>query len=181
MSPWDRVADVLASHRDRRGRSPVMTLGVLLSVPDTRRIRDVDCREYYATLMSEPRFASILRAIRRGVAGGVYCLQLHGMKHYWPAALMKAARDQPEVRAWLVQEGVPRTERLPPIPQSRWIDGSVMPSTELPAEEVVAAASLEAEAFAQLFGVAALEPFHRHSSGPGRPRWAGRRLVLNLS
>jgi hypothetical protein len=150
-----QLVALLARHRDVRGRHPVMTLGLLLAVPDTKRMRDADCVEYLAVTISEPQFAPVVDAIRTGVTVTVFSPQLHGMEHYWPAAVMKRARDEPNVRAWLVQEGVPRTEQLPPPLQSRWIDGSALPSRELQEEEAVLAASHEVEAFSQIFSVAA--------------------------
>ena len=150
-----QLAAVLARHHDVRGRHAVMTLGVLLAVPDTRRMRDVNCREYIAATVSEPEFAPVVEAIRRGVKANVFSPQLHGMEHYWPAAVLEAAGPRPEVREWLVQQGIPRTEQLPPPLQSRWIDASVLPSTELLEKEVVLAASREAEFFSRVFGVGA--------------------------
>jgi hypothetical protein len=106
-------------------------------------------------LISEPQFTSIVEAIKRGMNVRVFSPQLHGMEHYWPAAVMRAAREQPDVQAWLVQEAVPRTEQLPAPLQSRWIDGSVLPSRELQSEAAVLAACQEAEAFSRIFGVTA--------------------------
>ena len=61
------LIEVLSRHRDGQGRRVVMTLGMLLSVPDGQEIRRTEEQEYYAALLSEPRFASILAAIQRGV------------------------------------------------------------------------------------------------------------------
>jgi len=149
----ERLAQVLVRHRDVRGRPVTMTLGMLLAVPDTEKIRGADGRQYYAASISEPRFGPILAAIRRGTENGVFSPQLHGMEHYWPEAVMKASVDQRSVGAWLVQDGVPRNDDLPPALQSRWIDASSLPSTELPGEEVSAAAAREVELFRQVFGV----------------------------
>lgn len=146
------LIEVLSRHRDGQGRRVVMTLGMLLSVPDGQEIRRTEEQEYYAALLSEPRFASILAAIQRGVEEGVFSPQLHGMEHYWPAAVMKASREREDVHAWLVQDGVPRSEDLPAELQSRWIDASVLPSRELPAGEVAVAAIHEVEAFGRVFG-----------------------------
>ena len=146
------LAQILGRHRDARGRGAVMTLGMLLAVPDTGKVRQADGRQYHAASISEPRFGPILAAIRHGTDEGVFCPQLHGMEHYWPDAVMKASREQESVRAWLVQEGVPRNEDLPAALQSRWIDGSVLPSRDLPSEEVSVATAREVEAFRQVFG-----------------------------
>jgi len=148
-----RLAQILKRHRDVRGRPAVMTLGMLLAVPDTERIRQASGRTYFAAAISEPRFAPILAAIRRGIDEGVFRPQLHGLEHYWPDAVTKAADDQEAVRAWLMQDGIPRTEGLPATLQSRWIDASKLPSGELSAQEVAEAAMREANAFRQVFGM----------------------------
>jgi hypothetical protein len=147
------LAQILGRHRDARGKSATITLGMLLAVPDTEKIRQADGRRYHAASISEPRFGSILAAIRRGADDGVFSPQLHGMEHYWPDAVMKASRDRESVRSWLMQDGVPRHEDLHAALQSRWIDGSALPSVELPGEEVAAAAVGEVEAFGRVFGV----------------------------
>ena len=65
---------------------------------------------------------------------------------------MKASCEQESVRAWLVQEGVPRNEDLPAALQSRWIDASTLPSRDLQREAVAAATAREVEAFRDVFG-----------------------------
>jgi hypothetical protein len=144
-----RVADVLGRHRDGTGRLAVMTLGMLLAVPDGRR-RDEDV--YRAALISDERFRSILDAVRDGVAAGVFSPQLHGMEHYWPDAIMAAARSRDDIRAWLAQDGVPRAEDLPSPLQSRWIDASQLPSRSLSEREVAFAVRQEVHAFTEVFG-----------------------------
>jgi hypothetical protein len=57
------------------------------------------------------------------------------------------------VRAWLVQGAVPRHEDLPPELQSRWIDGSELPSQPLPEREIAECATRETRAFQELFGI----------------------------
>lgn len=151
----ERIARVLRRHRDTNGRCAVMTLGMLLAVPDTKRIRESGAAEYTPALLSAPQFAPIMAAIRRGMAAGTFSPQLHGMEHYWPSALMNASRRAPAVSAWLIQESVPRHEELPPELQSRWIDASSLPGRGLPPEAVTEAASNEAILFGKLFGVAA--------------------------
>ena len=149
----EQLAETLARHRDEHGRCAVMTLGLLLAVPDTKRIRDAGGRQYHPARLSAPQFAPIMAAIRKGVAAGVFSPQLHGMEHYWPQAVMRAARERPEINDWLLQEGGPRSESLPPALQSRWIDGSELPGRSLPEDEVVQAATSEVRLFRELFGV----------------------------
>jgi hypothetical protein len=90
--------------------------------------------------------------MQEGARQGVFALQLHGMEHFWPPALMAAARHDPSARAWLCAAPFPATEALPAALQSRWIDGSSLPSKALPAEAIERAAHEEAKAFEQVFG-----------------------------
>ena len=143
---------VLARHRDSGGKSAVMTLGLLLAVPDTKRIREAGGGSYVRVALSEPPFAPVLDAILHGSAAGVFSPQLHGMEHYWPDSVMKAGRQDEEVRAWLVQDGIPRTEDLPPPLQSRWIDASELPANPLSDADIRSAATEEAAVFSRIFG-----------------------------
>jgi hypothetical protein len=146
------LAALFERHRDARGRPAVMTLGLLLSVPDTRAIAEERLSAYRERRLDDPEFARIVQALRDGRDRGVFALQLHGMAHYWPPALFAAASTDPTVRGWLGEQGVPRHERLPPALQCRWVDGSRLPSRPLPAEDVAEAAATEVAAFAGILG-----------------------------
>ena len=148
----DRIAEVLAAFRDRRGRHPVMTLGVVLSGPDTDRMRAEGCRKYHRVTLADPRLAPVREAMSHGVARGVFSLQLHGMEHFWPDCLMRGAATDGPVREWLTNPGFPSTEELPSELQSRWIDATGLPSKSLPVAEVIVAASEESRLFADIFG-----------------------------
>ena len=128
----DRIAEALAAFRDRRGRHPVMTLGVVLAGPDTDRMRAEGCRTYHRVTLADPRLAPVREAMSRGAARGVFSLQLHGMEHFWPECLMRGAAANGPVRDWLTGPGFPSTEALPPQLQSRWIDATELPSKPLP-------------------------------------------------
>jgi len=148
----DRIAEALAAFRDRHGRHPVMTLGVVLAGPDTDRMRAEGCRTYHRVTLADPRLAPVRDAMSRGVARGVFSLQLHGMEHFWPECVMRGAATNGPVRDWLTGPGFPSTEALPPHLQSRWIDATGLPSKPLPVAEVVAAAGEECRIFAATFG-----------------------------
>ncbi len=144
----NRLVDVLTQYRDSTGRHPVMTLAVVLAVPDGPRIRATG--RYHRITLEDPRFAPVLAAIERGRKAGVFALQLHGLEHYWPDALM-AAQD-PAVRAWRTAEPPATTERLPAHLQSRWTDASVLPSRPLSAEAIAQAVHEEVALFTRIFG-----------------------------
>ena len=144
----NRLAEVLSRYRDQNGRHPVMTLALVLAVPDGRAI-SLD-GQYHRLQLDDPLFAPVLQAIERGRAAGVFALQLHGMEHYWPAALM--ASSDPAVKAWLTAEPPGTTEKLPSPLQSRWVDAAVLPSRPLEPAVVEAAVKEETGLYQCLFG-----------------------------
>lgn len=153
QAEWlEKIAAVLGSYADGDGRKPVMTLGVVLGVAHGARITAEGLRNYHRMSLADPELAPVLAAIRGGVERGVFALQLHGGEHYWPAALLAAARSDPRIAGWLSDSAIPRTEELPPALQSRWIDASALPSRPLDPEEAGAAATAEAAEFRKLFG-----------------------------
>ena len=147
-----RLADLLVRFRDSRGRHPTMTLAVALAVPDTEHMHAHGTSGYARVSLSAPRFSAIVDAMRAGVMQGVYALQLHGMEHFWPPALMAAAASDAGIGWWLTQQGVPMTEDLPSHLQSRWVDASVLPSRPLSGEEIRDAAREEVRLFTEVFG-----------------------------
>ena len=143
-----KLTDVLCRHRDSTGRHPVVTLALILAIPDGAAIRR-DGRYRHLSLEA-PAFAPLRDAIERGRAVGVFTLQLHGLEHYWPDALMAA--NDPAVRSWLKSETPATTEQLPSQLQSRWVDAAVLPSHPLRSEQIDAAVTDEVDLYAQLFG-----------------------------
>ncbi len=81
---------------------------------------------------------------------GIFTLQLHGLEHYWPAALM--ADQSKEVREWLLNSSPQSTEQLPSHLQSRWTDASVLPSRPLPEKAICSVVSEETVLFQKIFG-----------------------------
>lgn len=150
----DQIAAVLASHADRAGRRPVMTLGVVLAVADGARILAEGFRRYHCKSLDHPELGATLAAIRHGAEKGVFALQLHGEEHYWPPALLSAARGAPSLASWLRSTAVPATEALPAVLQSRWIDAVQLPSKPLRPDEIRAAALAEVTSFRRIFGEA---------------------------
>jgi hypothetical protein len=148
----ERLMGLLQSYQDAKGSNPVMTLGVVLGLPDTEKNRACSLSAFHRVNLAEPRFQEIREAMQRGVEAGVFSLQLHGLEHYWPAALLAAAKQDQAIREWLTGDPLPDTERLPPALQSRWIDGSCLPSRSLNEQEVEQAAREEVEMFAAIFG-----------------------------
>ncbi|HWR76832.1 MAG TPA: hypothetical protein VN283_06460 [Thiobacillus sp.] len=149
-----RLAALLQRVRDRGGRPAIMTLGVVLEVPDGARIAASNCTEYHALTLADPRFDAVRAAIQSGIRADVFAPQLHGQCHYWPSAVMAAARDNATVRDWLTASEPAATEGLPPPLQSRWVDASSLPSHALAPEAIQQAAAAEAAGYQAIFGSA---------------------------
>ena len=144
------VAGVLERHRDAAGHPARMTIGVVLSVPDARRIAATG--DYHARFLDEPEYRTIVDALQEGVSRGVFDLQLHGLAHYWPDNLMALWRREEAFRRRLAEAGW-RTEKLPAWLQSRWIDAvDGLPSRPLDRSVIRRAVREEVEVFRRCFG-----------------------------
>lgn len=149
-----RLVDTLSRVHDRSGRRAVMTLGVILEVPDGPRIAAGDCRDYYGIALDDARFDAVRGAMRAGIEAGVFVLQLHGQCHYWPPAVLAAAWKDEDVRHWLTGPEPASTETLPSALQSRWVDASSLPSRALPERDIRAAVAEEVNTYRRVFGTA---------------------------
>lgn len=147
-----RLSTLLQRVRDGSGRSAVMTLGVVLEVPDGPRIAATGCSEYHALSLYDPRFDDVRSAMAEGISAGVFAPQLHGQCHYWPSALMAAAQGNTEVRDWLTNPEPAATESLPSPLQSRWVNASVLPSRPLEPADIQQAIAREAADYVAVFG-----------------------------
>ncbi len=147
-----RISALLQRIRDRCGHPAVMTLGVVLEVPDGARIAASCNAEYHALPLADARFDAVRTVMQDGIRAGVFAPQLHGQCHYWPAALLAAARKDIRIMDWLTASGPAATEGLPSPLQSRWIDASSLPSQALSNEAIQHAVAVEAEAYQAVFG-----------------------------
>ena len=145
------LREILMHFKDRTGRAPVATLGIVLATADTPRIRDAGGTVYFSANLLEPLYTPLRDAIEAGVQQGVFALHLHGMEHYWPQSLMQAAVKDASVRDWLQSDRIPSTESLPSPLQARWTDASVLPSRALDSEVLHAAVTEEASLFDACF------------------------------
>ncbi|OYW15302.1 MAG: hypothetical protein B7Z46_00705 [Hydrogenophilales bacterium 12-64-6] len=147
-----RLSALLQRIRDRHGRPAVMTLGVVLEVPDGARIAASRFTEYHALTLADERFEAVRVAMQAGIEAGVFVPQLHGQCHYWPAALLAAAQKDIAVRDWLAAPEPAATEALPSPLQSRWVDASDLPSRALPNAAIEQAVAAETAAYRTVFG-----------------------------
>jgi hypothetical protein len=127
-----------------------MTLGMILATADGEKT--LAGGRYQRQMISMHTHGPLLKAISRGVEAGVFAVQLHGMEHFWPAALLAASRQDAAVNAWLAHSPEFQTEALPSPLQSRWVDASVLPARRLRIAAVKQAVEEEVRAFADIFG-----------------------------
>jgi hypothetical protein len=147
-----RLNAMLQGFRDARGQPALMTLGIVLEVPDGARIAATGCTGYHPLPLADARFDGVRAAIEAGRAAGVFAPQLHGQAHYWPPALLAAAQADASVRDWLTAAEPGATEDLPPSLQSRWVDASSLPSRALADAAIRQAAAAEAAGYQAVFG-----------------------------
>lgn len=146
----DAIVSVLCRFSDPTGRPAVMSLAVVLAVPDGRGIASNNA-VYRKICLDDPLLAPVLDALKRGEAKGAFSLQMHGLEHYWPQALM--ASTDPQVWAWLRESPPASTERLPSHLQSRWVDASCLPTRPLTDEAVRRAVIDEVETYSRVMGL----------------------------
>jgi hypothetical protein len=144
----DGIADVLERHRDAAGRPPVVSLALVLAVPDGAAIAAGS--GYRRIELDAPPLAPVLDALRRGLRRQVFSVQLHGYEHFWPGALLASA--DPTVAAWLREASPAATEQLPSHLQSRWVDASRLPSAPLPGDALRRAVAAEIDAYRRIVG-----------------------------
>ena len=148
----DRLSALLQRVRDGSGRPAVMTLGVVLEVPDGPRVAASGTSEYHALSLADSCFDTVRAAMHAGIDAGVFAPQLHGQCHYWPPAVLAAAQTDPKVRDWLTQPEPALTEALPSHLQSRWVDATSLSSQALAPESIREAAVDEAAAYLAAMG-----------------------------
>lgn len=142
------IAAVLSRHADASGRAPTFNLSMVLAVPDGPAIETDGA--YRRIELDAPLFEPIVAALMSGQARGVFALQMHGMEHYWPQAVM--ASDDAAVQAWLRQTVPATTEHLPSPLQSRWVSAVALPSTPHAGQAIRAAVALEIQTYQRVFG-----------------------------
>ena len=147
-----RLSALLQRVRDCSGHPAVMTLGMVMEVPDGPRIAATRCTEYHALPLADSRFDNVRAAMQAGIGAGVFAPQLHGQCHYWPPALLAAAQSDTAMRNWLTASDPVATENLPSPLQSRWVDASSLPSRALSSESIQQAVAAEAASYQAALG-----------------------------
>jgi len=145
------ITKLLVKYSDSVGRNPVMTLGAVLAVPDSERIKATGYNCYYKNTLDDALFSPILKRIIAGVDSRVFSVQLHGMEHYWPDNLMVALQTTEGVKALLDYEYPLRTEALPNVLQSRWLKVDGQSTYPLNDNEIERAVKAETDVFTSIF------------------------------
>jgi len=145
----DDIAALLGRFHDSSGQVPVMSLAVVLSVPDGQA-NGINNRSFKRTCLDAPPHELVLDALLRGQSEGAFSLQLHGSEHFWPETLLGSV--DPAVRSWLSQSQLAWTEQLPSRLQSRWTDASSLPSRSLAKGAIDRAVREEVEIYKRVFG-----------------------------
>ena len=143
------IAALLREFSDQRGHHPVMTLAVVLAVPEPGGEAALEPREL---TFADARFGPVKEAIQAGIDASVFQLQLHGRSHYWLPALVDASKADPGVASWLDGPDTWHTEALPAELQSRWeprVGGAPFPISD---EAARVAAEQDARLFEECFG-----------------------------
>ncbi len=150
-SALEEISTCLEQYRDALGNPAVMTLGVVLSLPDVKAIVTNGASRYQSTYLDDENFAQILQAIKAGSDKGVFATQLHGDAHCWPSTLLSAIQTG-ALEGGLDSEELFDTETLAPHFQSRWVNASTLPSRPLPVAAISAAVEYEVKVYFRIFG-----------------------------
>lgn len=149
----EKIISLLTRYVDKYGHHPMMTLGVILSIPDAAQIIMGEYKHYYDLKLDDEKFLKIKNTMLKGVEKGIFDLQLHGMAHYWPDNLMYALQTDDRVKNWLNESEFLATEMLPSVLQSRWTNTRTLPTKALEYNEIKLAVKEEVEVFTKIFGV----------------------------
>ena len=104
--------EVLASHKDSNGRSPVITANVIVGNPDFDRIEASNRTEYFHELISEtfkryPKHGRCLNLWREAQRQGLFYPQFHGREHLNIALFMEALRNEDPVAEFAFENRMP--------------------------------------------------------------------------
>lgn len=139
----DRLQQILAKYSDYRGHPAHCTIGALLSVPDAQKIRQSEYQSYSEKNLQHHDYREIVRSLKQGVKRGLLSLQLHGKAHFFPAQLLQALQQTPQLKTWLQQSSLYH-ELLPSDLQSRW-------NNQTNTQQIAQAVKEEVELFQQCF------------------------------
>ena len=82
----EKFFDLLTSHKNAQGESPVITANVIMANPDFKKIKDSGFKEYYYKLFPDslavyPEHRNSFSLWKEGMKAGIYHPQFHGREH----------------------------------------------------------------------------------------------------
>jgi hypothetical protein len=149
----DGLVEVLGQHRDRTGRPAIITADMVLSVPDTQKIRKRDYAEYSRCYLDDG-FGEIMSSLRAGISKGIIVPQLHGIEHFYGAGLAKLARqNDPRTRGIFETANWTDWESLDSPLQAHYVDGTQLPTSPVPEHERSEQIIEACNTFRRIFGI----------------------------
>ncbi|BCX89700.1 hypothetical protein MIN45_P2073 [Methylomarinovum tepidoasis] len=144
---------MLARHRDRTGRTAVLTPNMVLAVPDAPRIVHEKGERYHRRFLDDLQFRKIHEAIRHGIRNGRLVPQLHGLEHCHGEGLVVLYREgDPRVKKIFESPRWWDWERLDPPLQGHYVDGTRLPTRPLPKAQIDTLVAEATDQFQRLFG-----------------------------
>ena len=138
------LVNVLENHHDSVNRPAVLTVNMILTIPDTTVIRETAFREY-ARISINQSSLEIMNVLKDSISRDLIVPQLHAIEHFNKDVLMNLARNgNKEICTALTRDGWSSWEALEPRLQRHYLDGNGLSSEEILAEhnEVVGKAAI---------------------------------------
>ena len=150
---FQALSDLLARHQDTCGRPAVLTADMVLSVPDTRAIRDGGYIQPKRSFL-DVDYRPLLETFHEAMSRGTMVPQLHGIEHLNGEALMRLAREgDPRVAACFSEDNWWDWESLDSPLQGHYVDGSHLPTEALAKETIQSIVADATAAFERIFGI----------------------------
>jgi len=108
----EKLFDLLLSHKDKKGSSPVITANCLVANPDFEKIRAADFLSYHYELITEtfkkyPAHQNNFNLWLKGMEAGVFHPQFHGREHLNVSMFMNALREGKREALFGFEHGMP--------------------------------------------------------------------------
>lgn len=149
-----RLKELLATlnkHRDSIGRPAILTADIVLSVPDTQKIKTNNNGQFFRKPLTS--FPHIYNMMLDGINQGTFVPQLHGLEHLNENAFIRLyLENDPRVQIAMKTEDWWDWEKLDSPLQGHYVDGSKLPTTPLSKQDAKKIITIANTLFKQLFG-----------------------------
>ncbi len=146
----EAVSQVLCRHQNKFGEKPVMTLGIILGNFSESKKNHEEQGMPALSYLGDPQNNSLRAVMEKGAKEKIFSFQLHGLFHF-SLSVLKQSSDRGNSMAFQESEGGLWTESLPNALQSSWVNGSVLPSKDLPLPEITAVIAQERDLWNCIF------------------------------